>query len=47
MKKFNKSDMKKSPDELQAYLAFRRRGYKVESKKAYTRKTKHKGREGE
>lgn len=43
MKKFQKSDLKKSPEELQEYLAFRRRGYKVESKKAYTRKMKHKG----
>lgn len=44
MKKFNKSDLKKSGEELQQYLAFRRRGSKVESKKHYSRKTKHKGR---
>lgn len=47
MKKFNKSDMKKSPEELQEYLAFRRRGYIVESKKTYNRKKKHKGKEEE
>ena len=41
-KKFDKSVFKKSPEELEQYLAFRRRGSKVESKKAYSRKDKHK-----
>ena len=41
-KKFDKSMFKKSPEELEQYLAFRRRGSKVESKKAYSRKDKHK-----
>lgn len=45
MKKVNKSDYKKTGEELQQYLAFRRRGSKVESKKTYSRKTKHKGRD--
>ena len=39
---FIKSDNKKTGQELQEYLAFRKRGYKVESKKKYTRKQKHK-----
>ena len=42
MKKFNKSDLKKPPDELQEYLAFRRRGSRIENKKKYSRKEKHK-----
>lgn len=40
-----KADLKKTGDELQAYLQFRRRGSKVENRKgkgAYTRKQKHK-----
>ncbi len=43
-----KSDLKKTGDELQAYLQFRRRGSKVENRKgkgAYTRKQKHKNQE--
>ena len=42
---FIKSDSKKTGQELQEYLAFRKRGYKVESKKKYTRKQKHKNKE--
>ena len=44
-KKFDKRIMKKSPEELQEYLQFQRRGSKVASKKgkgSYKRKTKHK-----
>ena len=40
-----KSDLKKSGDELQEYLMFRRRGGKVQAKKgkgSYCRKPKHK-----
>jgi hypothetical protein len=33
---------KKSPEELQEYLQFRRRGSRIESKKMYSRKQKHK-----
>lgn len=45
-----KADLKKTGDELQAYLQFRRRGSKVENRKgkgkgAYTRKQKHKNQE--
>lgn len=39
-----KADLKKSGEELQAYLQFRRRGSKVQNRKgkgAYTRKQKH------
>ena len=32
-------------EELQQYLAFKRRGAKVDSKKKYTRKKKHKNEE--
>ena len=44
-KKIDKRIFKKSPEELQEYLQFQRRGYKVEPKKgkgSYKRKTKHK-----
>lgn len=44
-KKFNRSMFKKSPEELKAYLQFKRRGSKVEAKKgkgSYSRKEKHK-----
>ena len=43
-----KADLKKTGDELQAYLQFRRRGSKVENRKgkgSYTRKPKHKNQE--
>ena len=43
--KFDKRVLKKSPEELEAYLQFQRRGSKVESKKgkgSYNRKIKHK-----
>lgn len=36
-KKLNRAIFKKSPEELQEYLAFRRRGSKVPNKKAYDR----------
>lgn len=45
---FDRQILKKSPEELEAYLAFQRRGSKVKSKKgkgSFTRKTKHKHRE--
>lgn len=42
---WKKSDGKKTGEELQQYLAFRRKGGKIENKKAYTRKKKHKNRE--
>ena len=44
-KKFDKSIFKKSSEELEAYLQFKRRGSRVEGKKgkgSYTRKEKHK-----
>ena len=44
-KKIDKRIFKKSPEELQEYLQFQRRGSKVESKKgkgSYKRKAKHK-----
>jgi stalled ribosome alternative rescue factor ArfA len=44
-KKMDKRIFKKSPEELEQYLQFQRRGSKVESKKgkgSYNRKTKHK-----
>lgn len=37
MSKLNKSIFKKSNEELQDYLKFKRRGSKVESKKTYSR----------
>lgn len=48
MKKFDKRIFKKSPEELQEYLQFKRRGSKVESKKgkgSYKRNNKHKNQE--
>lgn len=45
MKKFDKRIFKKSSEELQEYLQFKRRGSKVESKKgkgSYKRNNKHK-----
>jgi stalled ribosome alternative rescue factor ArfA len=47
-KKFDKRVLKKSPEELEAYLQFQRRGSRVESKKgkgSYNRKPKHKNRD--
>ena len=47
-KKFDKQMFKKSPEELELYLQFRRRGTRVESKKgksSYSRKQKHKNKE--
>lgn len=35
--KLNRGIFKKSPEELQEYLNFRKRGSKVESKKRYNR----------
>lgn len=35
--KLNRGIFKKSPEELQQYLHFRRRGSKVENKKKYNR----------
>ena len=46
--KFDKRILKKSPEELEAYLQFQRRGSKVESKKgkgSYKRKSKHTNRQ--
>ena len=46
--KFDKQMFKKSPEELEQYLQFRRRGTRVESKKgkgSYSRKQKHKNQE--
>lgn len=46
--KFNKRIFKKTGDELQAYLAFKRRGSKIENRKgkgSYTRKRKYKSKE--
>ena len=46
MKKFDKRILKKSPEELQEYLAFKRRGSVIENKKgkgSYKRKEKYKG----
>ena len=42
--KFDKRILKKSPEELEAYLQFQRRGFHVENKKgkgSYKRKSKH------
>ena len=44
----NKEYLKKTGEELQQYLQFRRRGTRVESKKgkgSYSRKQKHKNKE--
>ena len=43
---WKRSDGKKTGEELKQYLAFKRRGAKVDSKKKYTRKKKHKNEEG-
>lgn len=48
MKKFDKRIFKKSSEELQEYLQFKRRGSKVEPKKgkgSYKRNNKHKNQE--
>lgn len=48
--KFDKRIFKKTGDELQAYLAFKHRGSRVEAKKgkgSYTRKKKYKNQEEE
>ena len=44
---WKRSDEKKTGEELKQYLAFKRRGTKVASKKKYTRKKKHKCKEEE
>lgn len=44
-KKFNKSYLKKDGQELQEYLAFRRRGSKTKSGKEYNRQKFKKGEE--
>ena len=44
-KKIDKRMFKKSPEELEQYMQFMRRGSRVENRKgkgSYTRKTKHK-----
>lgn len=44
MNSFNKQVFKKSPEELQLYLHFKKRGFKIENKKgrgSYVRKPKH------
>lgn len=49
MKKLNKQVNKKSPEELREYLAFKRRGSRVEPKKgkgSYDRKAFKKGDRG-
>ena len=46
--KFDKQMFKKSPEELEQYMQFKRRGTRVESKKgkgSYTRKLKHKSKD--
>lgn len=43
--KLNKKMFKKSPEELQQYIHFKKRGFTIDNKKgkgSYTRKTKHK-----
>ena len=42
---WKKSYGKKTGEELQQYLAFKRRGSKLDRKKKYTRKKKHKNEE--
>ena len=45
MKKVDKRIFKKSPEELQQYMMFKRRGSRIENRKgkgSYTRKQKHK-----
>ena len=41
--KYSREYLKKEGEELQAYLNFRRRGSKVESKKRYNRQKMKKG----
>ena len=44
-KNLTKQIFKKSPEELEQYMAFKRRGFRVENRKgkgSYTRKQKHK-----
>lgn len=44
----NHKEQKRSPEELQEYLKFKKRGFAVKSKKgkgSYSRKVKHKGAE--
>lgn len=46
--KFDKRILKKSPEELETYLQFQRRGTRIESKKgkgSYKRKFKHTNRQ--
>ena len=43
---WQKSDGKKTGEELQQYLVFIRKGAKIDSKKKYTRKKKNKNEEG-
>ena len=48
MRKFDKRIFKKSPEELEQYLQFRRKGSKIASKKgkgSYKRKSKHSSKE--
>lgn len=43
--KFDKKIFKKSPDELEQYIHFKKRGFSIDNKKgkgSYTRKIKHK-----
>lgn len=45
MKKVDKSMFKKTEEELQEYMTFRKRGFTIKNKKgkgSYTRKDKHK-----
>ena len=47
-KKLDKRIFKKSPEELEQYMQFKRRGSRVENRKgkgSYKRKAKHKNRE--
>ena len=47
-KKINKRIFKKSPEELEQYMQFKRHGFRVEPKKgkgSYTRKRKHKNKD--
>lgn len=48
MENLDKRIFKRSPDELEEYLAFKRRGFKINNKKgkgSYKRKDKHPKRE--
>lgn len=44
-KKFDKRILKKTGEELQQYLHFKKRGGKLPDKTKYNRKRKHKGQE--